>query len=561
VQPRRPKFHATIVLLGGAIALSACGGDGGTGGGGGGTVTGSLEVACSGTGCGAASATQYSGSGVGIWRYRNTTTAEALIDLDISGVSGGKQAVVVFSNGSASPASSLPSPGALATPPAALAATAAAPIPDEDSALDRAEAARLVTHTELRRLDRLLVSELQRGGPGGTAAAAEVAAPTTALATPAVGDTRAWNEIYGNTGSYNTVAKATCPLSTGRNAVFWVDPAATAAGTVTNANIAYFQQIFCGNPGGYADVVAALGDVWGTGAAPFSNIIQDGNPGLLDFNVVFLQVNPPQANWAGYFYAINNYKKTYSAQTAQSNEALVFFIDASQVARNQSYIGSALLHEMTHMVNFYQRGVIRGSPHDIWLEETTAMMTEDFVTPAVSPGRYTTIPSQRVGPYVGSGGAISLMFWDYPVHDNYANGGSLAGLLDRKYGTAIWTGAVTCVAASSWGCLDGLIRGAGGAGFADEFARLGATIFGLVPTPSAPAGYGFPQRTAGIYTLDAIDTMTYAARRPVTATSLGVSFDPGTHTYQVDTVPTGSTRYRRTGVRVPAGTTLMLVIK
>ncbi|HET8733739.1 MAG TPA: hypothetical protein VFM45_08210, partial [Anaeromyxobacteraceae bacterium] len=385
--------------------------------------------------------------------------------------------------------------------------------------------------------------------------------PAAPLAAPAIGDTRSWNEVYGNTGPYNTVVKATCPLSTGRNAVFWVDPAATTAGTVTNANINYFQQVFCGNPGGYADVVAALGDVWGPGAAPYSNVIQDGNPGLLDFNIVFLQVNPPQNNWAGYFSAINNYKKTYSAQTAGSNEALVFFIDASQVARSQPYIGSALLHEMTHMVNFYQRGVVRGSPHDIWLEEMTAMMTEDIVTPTVSPGRYSTIPSQRVGPYVGSGGAISLMHWDYPVHDNYANGGSLAGLLDRKYGTAIWTGAVTCNASTSWACIDGVIRGAGGAGFADEFARLGATIFGLVPTPSAPAGYGFPQRSAGIYTLDSIDTMTYAARRPATATALGVSFDPGTHTYQIDTIPAGTTRYRRTGVLVPAGTTLMLVIK
>ncbi len=117
-----------------------------------------LEVACSGASCGASSPTLYSGTGVGIWRFRNTGASARTVDLHVGGVAAGKQALLVFSNGTSLPAT-LPSPGTLASPPAAAPDLAALRL-DGNSDLDRAEEARQAWHGALleenRRLGLLL---------------------------------------------------------------------------------------------------------------------------------------------------------------------------------------------------------------------------------------------------------------------------------------------------------------------------------------------------------------------------------------------------------------------
>ncbi len=119
---------------------------------------------------------------------------------------------------------------------------------------------------------------------------------------------------------------------------------------------------------------------------------------------------------------------------------------------------------------------------------------------------------------------------------------------------------VNCsTSASGYACVDSLIQAAGGVGYGDEFARLGATVFGLLPVTGTPSGYGFPAATAGGYSLAAVDLSSYA--RPSTAASLGSNFLATTHTYQLDTIAAGKTTYIRTGVVVPAGAALLLVIR
>jgi hypothetical protein len=76
-----------------------------------------------------------------------------------------------------------------------------------------------------------------------------------------------------------------------------------------------------------------------------------------------------------------------------------------------------------------------------------------------------------------------------------------------------------------------------------------------------PADYGYPQKVSGAYTLAAIDVTAYASNRKSTATSLGLDFPAGSHTYQLDTLAGGQAVYTRTGVSVPAGTSIILVIK
>jgi hypothetical protein len=143
---------------------------------------------------------------------------------------------------------------------------------------------------------------------------------------------------------------------------------------------------------------------------------------------------------------------------------------------------------------------------------------------------------------------------------SYSLAASLGAFLNRRYGTAIVSGSVDC-AGGSVDCLDGLVRAGGGIGFADEFERMGASIFGLLPSTGTPEGYGYPEKVSGGYTLASIDVTAHASRRKGTATALGEDFAATSHTYQVDAIPAGRGVYSRTGVVVPGGTSLLLVIQ
>ena len=114
-----------------------------------------------------------------------------------------------------------------------------------------------------------------------------------------------------------------------------------------------------------------------------------------------------------------------------------------------------------------------------------------------------------------------------------------------------------CNTVISYTCLDNLIKNNGGPGFAIDFARFGASIFAGLPATGMPAAYAYPATTSGIYSLAAINVPTNA---PPTATALS-SFTATTHTYNQDVVASGYTRYIRTGVVVPANTTLIMVVK
>jgi hypothetical protein len=522
-----------------------------------------LEVACSGSSCGAASPHLYSGAGIGIWRFHNATGEPRTIDIHVGGVSAGDQAALVFSNGTATAVTPLPSAGA---PPSSFPTALRVDLPGN---ADPFEQARGEWRRGLLEANRALGLSLRSAAAarGTRASSAALAAP----ATPArvVGDRRAWYEAVSSR-FFDTVALAVCDLpgASGRRAVFWVDPVATTSGEFTAEDLAYFQATFCGPvgapmDGGFGRVTALVGDVWGPLDPAFASFAISDFPTPQDVNVIFLKA-PAGGYWAGYFWGGNNLLPSYDpVNLAGSNEALAFFIDTNNVhahALSQAFIASALLHELTHMATFYQRSVLRGTPGEVWQDETTCMMVEDIVTPAATPDHVESTLGLQIDLYARSGGAVSYMDWLPVTQDSYALAGSFAAFVDRRYGTSILSGMIDCQDPGI-GCLDDLIAAGGGVSFADEFERLGASIFGLLPLVGTPEGYGYPRMESGAYTLEAIDIAAYGAERKPTATPLGDLFAPGTHTYQLDTVAPGRGVYSRTGVVVPGHTSILLVIQ
>jgi hypothetical protein len=531
--------------------LSACGGGGSTGDSASASFLGSAT---------------YSGSGVSVWRYANTSASDASINVNIAGVSAGKTATLVFSNGSASTAAQ-PSFGTLGSS-AIPAALADAGIPLEAASVH--QHAQDDAHAGMLEKNRALATGLIRqrlaAGPAADLKRRSAAAADLLSFPPVVGTTRSWNENFeGTPVPYTTTVNAVCTLPSGRRVVWWVDPNVIYSGTFTSTSwttaLNSLQTSYCGDNGGLTRITKLLGDVWGAESAFHPEYIQEGSV-MQDVNVVVLDV-PTSSQWAGYFFGEDTKLKS---SFSSSNEALAFFINASQVQNDIKFATSTLLHETTHMVNFYQRSVARSVVHDTWLEETTAMMTEDIVAPAVIGG-YNKALSERLPVYLTSGGDVSYINWptltSASVH--YAMGAGFGAFLNRRYGLSIYqklvdscgTGVPATSTLSSQECLDGLIRGEGGAGFSDDFARFGTTLFGRLPAVGVPSGYGYPAKTVDGYSLQAKDLSALSIASPKTPTS---GYQATSHLFRRDTISAGSS-YVRSGVVVPANTSLTVIIQ
>jgi hypothetical protein len=542
----------------------------------------SVDLACIGTSCTSLLGTTPIGSttigtsGAFAWTYSNTSANDTAVNVNLTGLSSGNVVTVVSSNGASSFASRIPnfgiSPEPMQTQGSAV-KELAAPLLANSSTDDHTDHA----HTRMLESNRQLVRKLVP--ISSSALAAEAAArelkssqPSVQYA-PTLNTTKTWID-YGGAGTvpsyYSTSVKAVCKAPSGRNVVIWIDPAAITSGKASAASIAAFANVYCGTTGvsGVSEQITNLmGDVWGPNAARYPDMIQDTVK--QDINIVVLNV-PANTGWAGYFYGLNNFLKTASEPYLYSNEALVFFINANQLQASLNFTLSTLLHETAHMVNFYQRNISKGYDHDTWLEETSAMMTEDIIAPTIIKNTdgsgYNKIATLRLPGYLGTGGAVSYISWPDLSTPNYYMGGAFGAFLNRRYGLALYKQLVTaCVdgttTSTSYGCLDSLIKSNGGVGFSDEFTRFGASMFGTLPAVGAPAGYGFPAVTSLGYTLMPIDVATMVSLLPASPSRLTSGFTPTTHSYVRGTLAAGVSTYSRRNMVVPANTSVSVVVK
>lgn len=575
--------RASLVIATASVAavLGACGG-----GGGGTSSTGTTSTAtatptaalspdCTGSGCGAVDAGTYSGVGLGVWKYDNTGTKNASLDINIKGVKAGQSITLLYSNGSANTLTNVPTP---TTPDL----TQPNPVPSRVDMVS-GNGSSTIAHVEE---DSMHAQMLERNREAAnevlTMPKARFSMEFLAQSTPqphsapAIGSSGTWIEGSATPAvTYKTNVADSCQLPSGRNVVFWLDPNADSRNpipyptinAVTPTDITAMKNTVCGANGGFDRLKNLLGDVWGSDATKYSNLIQDPSGGLKDINIAILAVDSPnyQVDWAGYFWGQNNILRSYEyPKYVNSNESLVFFINASQVHSDRNYALSTLLHEATHMTNFYQRSVSRDVDHDTWLEETSAMMTEDIVSPTVISG-YNKIDAYRLPSYLSTGGGVSYINWSATnARGNYGVGGSFGAYLNRRFGIGLYQQLLTSCSneatQGSYQCLDSLIKLNGGVSFADEFAHFGASAFGAISaTNSGVAKYGFPAKVSNGYSLQAIDVASKVAGIPHTATSLTSTFPATSHTYLRETV--NSSTYTRKGVTVPAQSTLIVVVQ
>ncbi|MEW5814442.1 MAG: PKD domain-containing protein [Spirochaetota bacterium] len=143
----------------------------------------------------------------------------------------------------------------------------------------------------------------------------------------------------------------------------------------------------------YDWVTNIYGPEWG--AHDYSNLISPNN----EITILLYDIdgdNSTTGGILGFFYAKDNFIKTSGSGTVTdiSNQRIMFYLDAVLFATDDGVGGpwditdpwpeeivSTLAHEFQHMINFYQKAVLRGGgSSQTWLDEMASMVTEDFVS-------------------------------------------------------------------------------------------------------------------------------------------------------------------------------------
>lgn len=135
----------------------------------------------------------------------------------------------------------------------------------------------------------------------------------------------------------------------------------------------------------------------------------------------------PKGGYLGFFWAKDNYK---SSTVSYSNERLMFYMDSVLSAKPEdtweitdewpAEMVSTLAHEFQHMINFYQKNVLRTSnvSTETWLNEMASLITEDFLAKKLGINGPRGVDSS-----IGGAGSAGNTSGRIPTFNYYSNTG------------------------------------------------------------------------------------------------------------------------------------------
>lgn len=227
----------------------------------------------------------------------------------------------------------------------------------------------------------------------------------------------------------------------------------------------------------YDWVTTMVGREWADGGTTPQTGLIDGHG---DIHIFLLDLNPNGTEdgvLMGYFDATNNFLRDIDASVADSNEKILFALDAGSLADpdDDGYDGttddqaewaltdywpteivSTLAHEFQHMVHFYQKQVLHFDGTwkltETWVNEMASLITEDLVADKLeNPGPRGV--AQGGVPYdYGTGDSanqagrlplfnivhdqVALTDWNHPdsVLYNYSNAYAFGAWAFRNFG-------------------------------------------------------------------------------------------------------------------------------
>lgn len=468
-------------------------------------TTGALEPAC--TGCAAADATTYAGSGTGVWQVSNSGTSSMKVPVSISGLAG-QDVQLVMTNESLNDIA-LPSDTFLNISSSTVQHAVSGPF-------KKSMKATIAEFNQKGWYDAILEARQK--------SRSQIGRPSFATSY-VVNDTRSfYHENDTSSSNRNATLVKQVTASDGRTVNLWVETTEYGVGKVTSGLVDTLTARLVQNNGTYDNLKSLGGPLWGV--HPYVDVISDtGRP--LDIVLLNFDNNGEAYGEIGYFWAMHTLVR--SASFPNSNESLSVYLDTETLYMDGTdgmEMGEmTLAHELMHMSNFYRRAISMTPSHayETWLNEMTAMMTEDLVSSQLAS--FNPIADLRLPQYLGDGlnyasFNCSLQVWT-PYSGNcesYSVSGSFGGFLVRQLGVGFFKNLLTQPQTNSLAALDAAIKSvAPSSSVAEQFRRFTATAAGVMPANNAPAGYGFPVRIDSGFNLPGINTFALKPRRRLPA--------------------------------------------
>ncbi|WP_081052635.1 M30 family zinc metallopeptidase [Burkholderia cepacia] len=516
------KFRLLIVFLSYALVLVGCGGDDVN-------FSPAVRVDCRGRQCGASGDT-YTGTGIGIWTYQNDSKQPIPLNVSLRGLNN-NTVTLVFSN-----------PGAeKALIDGDLASRGSAPIVGPPP------------------------FGLMPAGP----------LPDSGYPVPAAVKTRTWMVPQVPDGllpkAFPSTLRAEAGFGGFRYRIWVADEDWTERMQVQFPRLA---ALLFGTPS-YPGMLSQYIDDYSV--VPWGDYVPTReNVSLIPASIrdVDFVIAPNGAGNLQFFDA------SQASDAASSNQALMMFIGSDALACKNSLPAlcvdfssddntltaafvNTMLHELTHLINFYQRAVRPGAQgrYDRWLEEAIAS-SHGFVTtlsrfPRLDP-LFFEFGSWFSGRYACSltsvDGLPGTSLESSCAQNYYSSGQAFLLYVIEQYGTQFYR-ALLDAKGRGIDAVDAAIRASGGTGFADAFRRWGGML-ALLPADS-PTGYGYPGTQVGDFRAPAIDGASFAALRKLPHLVAPVTLEPYSHLPLVDWSQSG--RYERR-VILPAGAAVTIYV-
>lgn len=482
-------------------------------------VTTNFTSLCSGTSC-ASTDTGYAGVSMGVWGVDNTTTQNAQKDFGVTLTSQAKGYLVITNIDKASVSTT------------------------GTSVLGYVEGHDSLTHkvVESNRVD--VLKELKPINPEDIPSmkAQYLSEKQNALGTQ-IGNVQNIN-FYQNdaiTSAQGTLVDQAV-LPDGRVVNFWVQTTELSANKVTNTKISAIKNIlFSGSTPTFSKMTQIAGQPWGQ--HNFSNLISSNAP--LEIFIANLTPDNKGFGLMGYFDSENLISKT---SRPNSNESLLLVVDSESIylGATNSQMASVMAHELTHMIDFYQRNIVKYTSqnpvyygYDTAMAETSAMMMEDMVAQLTGYGI-----ENRINGWA-SNRQFNCDLADFSTANGcepYGQHGSFGAYLLRKYGFEAYQHIAQNFTTTNFRDLvDQMVKARGGVSYENEVLDFHLSLFG-VTKGSSPLKYSYPSISNSNFglTLNALDVTRFTYNTSSSAIPTDLKANGGTYIKSLGTIPAGT---------------------
>ncbi len=275
--------------------------------------------------------------------------------------------------------------------------------------------------------------------------------------------------------------------------------------------------------------------------------------------------NSANGGVVGFFWSKDNFIRTPSING--SNERIMFYIDSVMFANGDNgwdiddywpkELISTLAHEFQHMIDFYQKNILRDANADTWIKEMLSESTEDLIATKIHHTGPRGVdymdgsagdPGNTLGryPLFNANNTFSLTAWNNQLAD-YSKVNAFGAYLLRNYGGAeLLHNIMYNSFENEQAVVDAVNKSPNGLGktFSNLLSEWGVAVMlsnrvDLVDTPFYNTGdFTYSDYNGSIYDMGSINFFNYTPQ-PTIYTTAGTVQPQGNYYYKIGENLTG----------------------